>query len=457
MSVAQVGSPTSPHVGWLSRGRCLALAFIITTGVVVYLCYRLIVPFLPPLAWALALAVMVGPLHRRYIVRWISSPGLAAGVSVLIVALLVVVPVVLVSQRIVRQATRATDVVQSSLASGSWRSVFDGRPVLKPVESWVESQFGLTPRETAEPDRAGSTEAAEAESPDAEKDSEATSAGADRATEMLTRGLGNVVTGTIWLVMQFFITFMTLFFFFRDRQQLLRVLRSLLPLSHAETNEIFARVDDTIHCTIYGSLVVACVQGFMGGLMFLFLGLPTPLLWGAIMALFAVVPLLGTFVIWAPAAAYLVATGEWTKALILVTWGALAIGMIDNVLYPYLVGGRLKLHTLLVFFAILGGISLFGASGMVLGPLVLSSADALLDIWTRRTAFGGTIEKAVEPAVPSRNSNRPHASESGHSTFAGSNGALATERGGAAANSASSQFASTPAEERPAADSDSPV
>ena len=114
------------------------------------------------------------------------------------------------------------------------------------------------------------------------------------------------------------------------------------------------------------------------------------------MALLAVVPVLGTFVIWAPAAGFLAMEGEMTKAITLAAWGGIAIALIDNALNPYLVGQRLRCHTLLVFISIIGGLALFGASGIILGPLLLAIADALLDVWKRRTAFGGTIEEGVE-------------------------------------------------------------
>jgi len=111
------------------------------------------------------------------------------------------------------------------------------------------------------------------------------------------------------------------------------------------------------------------------------------------MGVLAVIPVLGTFVIWMPTAIVLALQGDWTKAAILVTWGALAIGLIDNLLYPFIVGKRMRFHTLVVFIAIVGGIALFGASGIVLGPVVLAVADALLDIWRRRTAHGGVLEQ----------------------------------------------------------------
>lgn len=141
---------------------------------------------------------------------------------------------------------------------------------------------------------------------------------------------------------------------------------------------------------------MALVQGSLGGLMFWILGLPAPVLWGCVMAVLALVPMLGTFLVWGPAAIFLALNGQWGKALILAAWGAIAIGLIDNLLYPLLVRKRMRLHTVPVFFAIVGGIALFGAAGVVVGPLVLSITDALIDVWRRRTAHGRVAETPVD-------------------------------------------------------------
>jgi predicted PurR-regulated permease PerM len=130
--------------------------------------------------------------------------------------------------------------------------------------------------------------------------------------------------------------------------------------------------------------------------MFWWLGLPTPLVWGMVMALLAVVPILGAFVVWIPAAVFLALEGHWAKALILTGWGGIVIALIDNLLYPVLVGERLRLHTLLVFIAILGGLTLFGASGLILGPVVLAVTLALVDVWRWRTAGGRSVESGVQ-------------------------------------------------------------
>ena len=392
------GIPSSPPIdpdhGWLSRERALALVLVMASAIVFYLCYRLAVPCLPALAWALALAVIVHPLHR-WINRWLPGRTPAAALSVLLVAVVIIVPVSFVTHHLIREADNALKMVQQQLESGEWRSHLEKHPRLKPMVSWIQTQFGLPATDQAAVPEAdpSDVQTSEASDPAAVPPKKEPMQG---SATVVALGIGAVIANCVWLGMQLFITLMALFFFLRDRHHALAVIRSLMPLSEAETDEVFLRVSETIHATIYGSVVVALVQGAMGGLMFWWLGLPSPLFWGAVMALLAVVPVLGTFVVWAPTAIFLALQGDMTKALTLTAWGSLAIGLIDNALNPYLIGNRMRFHTLLIFIAIIGGLALFGASGIILGPLLLAIADALLDVWRRRTAFGGTIEEGVE-------------------------------------------------------------
>jgi predicted PurR-regulated permease PerM len=143
---------------------------------------------------------------------------------------------------------------------------------------------------------------------------------------------------------------------------------------------------------------MGAIQGTLGGLMFWWLGLPAPVLWGVVMAVLATVPNLGAFVVWAPAAVGLAFQEEWAKAGILTAWGLIAIGLIDNMLYPFMVGQRIHMHSLPVFFSILGGLYLFGAAGLILGPVVFALTHALLEIWRRRTAAGRAAENGTPPS-----------------------------------------------------------
>lgn len=159
--------------------------------------------------------------------------------------------------------------------------------------------------------------------------------------------------------------------------------------------QLFDRIRAITHATVYGTVVVAVIQGALGGLMFWFLGIPGSLLWGAAMGVLAIVPVMGAFVIWLPAAVVLAAQGSWGKALVLAAWGTIVVGLIDNLLYPMLVGKEMRLHTLPVFIAIVGGLVVFGAAGVVLGPVILAGTIAVLDILRRRTAHGHSADETT--------------------------------------------------------------
>ncbi|MBM4443303.1 MAG: AI-2E family transporter [Candidatus Rokubacteria bacterium] len=349
-----MAEPRAAQAGFLSRTRLQALVLLAATALGVYLCYRIVQPFMPALAWGLALAVIGYPVHK-IICRRVRQPTIAAALTVLTIAVAIIAPIVFVTQQLLRQVVEASTYAREALESGAWRQAIDSRPQVAAVAGWLESALAL---DEVIPKLGGYLEA-----------------------------WGPAfVMGSLAAAMQLLITVLVLFYFFRDKRDLAADVRSLLPLSERESDTVLRYVTDTIHATIFGSLTVAAVQGFMGGLMFWLLGLPAPVLWGTVMAVLATIPVTGTFLVWGPAAIYLATSGAWGKALILVVWGGVAIALIDNVLYPILVGKRLHFHPLPVFFSIVGGLTLFGVAGLVLGPLALSVTAALLDVLRRRTA-----------------------------------------------------------------------
>jgi len=337
---------------WGSRTQVRTLVLLAVTIVGIYLCYRLALPFLPALTWALALAVVFAPFQRWLEAR-VRRPNVAALIAVLVIGLAVLGLATFVGQRLVQEAANGAELITKKIETGEWRQALTAHPRLVPVADWVERQ-----------DLPGVVKTV--------------------ATWITTTG-ASFVKGSVIEVIGALMTFYLLFFFLRDRQAVLGLVRSLVPLSEAEMDRVFQRVGDTIYATIYGTLAVSAVQGLLGGLMFWWLGLPAPLLWGVVMALLAVVPVLGAFVVWIPAALFLAMDGSWGKALILTLWGALVVGTIDNLLRPILVGKRLGFHTLFAFVSVVGGLVFFGASGLVLGPVVLTVTAVLLEIWRGRT------------------------------------------------------------------------
>ena len=153
----------------------------------------------------------------------------------------------------------------------------------------------------------------------------------------------------------------------------------LLPLERSESEALIKRIRDVIDGSIYGVLVIALIQGGLGGLMFWFLAIPSPVMWGLVMAVASLIPLFGTASVWIPGAGYLLLTGNWGKAIILAAFGAVVISSVDNFLRPKLVGDRVKLNELVMFFSVLGGLDVFGVLGIVAGPVVFAIAGTLLD------------------------------------------------------------------------------
>jgi predicted PurR-regulated permease PerM len=201
------------------------------------------------------------------------------------------------------------------------------------------------------------------------------------------------VGGAVGFVVEIFFVIFTMYYLFRDGERMREAVHGLMPLDDRRAHEIIDRTQEVISASVYGVLVIALIQGTLGGLAFWALGLPSPLLWGVVMVFLSMIPMAGAFVVWVPAAIYLVATGHWGKAIMLTVWGALVIGSVDNFLRPKLVGEKTRLHELLIFFSVLGGLQVFGVIGLVLGPVVVAITIALLDVL--RQADGGPEEETL--------------------------------------------------------------
>ena len=330
----------------LSNNNAKIILLWLLTGLAVILSLMMVLPFLASVVWALALAVLFTPL-QIWLKKKLKYNGLAALVAVFIISSLVIVPALFVGQQLAMQVASGAQLIQSKVESGEWRRVINAQPTLIPIVKKIEQQVNL---------------------PETVKS----------FTLMVSDSVGYLIKGSIFQIVSFILTIYLLFFFLRDALLIKQNIVELLPLSNSQSQQLLLRINDTIHAIVYGTLAIAAVQGLLGGLMFWVLGLPAPMLWGVIMSFLAVIPMLGTAVIWLPAAIFLMLNGQWTQAIILLLWGTLVIGTVDNLLRPMLVGNRLKQHTLLIFLSLVGGLILFGSSGLILGPIVLASALFLI-------------------------------------------------------------------------------
>ena len=321
--------------------------------IALYLCWLIARPFLAVIIWAMALAIIARPWHtwlERHVRR-----SLAALLAVASVAIVLVAPGLWLFEQLFKETSAALQLLAPRLESDFLSKALLHYPWLAGILERFQQTLNL--------------------------DQEMRN-----AARALAAQVSSLLGNSIWLIAQLFFTLVSLFFFFRDKKQILDLLRRFTPLSDSETRVIFDRVSQTITACLYGNVVVKLVQGILGALMFWILGLPAPVLCGAAIALFGAVPLVGTALVWGPAAAALAVGGSWGKALILAIWGAFVISLIDNVLYPMLVAGELRLHTLAIFFAVLGGLIAFGPVGVVLGPIVLAVTGELLEVWRLKSS-----------------------------------------------------------------------
>jgi predicted PurR-regulated permease PerM len=329
------------------------IALLAATLIALYLCWLLVSPFVEVLLWAGVLAVVFYPVHER-IRRGVRSPDLAAALSCLLVAVTILGPITLVTIAILNEAGHAVDNVQAGIN----RLLDPDSRVHQWAARWVDLE--------------------QIRSDDWKSDLVKSIQAKGGAIAGQTLSL---VGKVLFVVTKIFFVVFTMYYFFRDSERIRAALVDVLPLEHEQSEQIFAHTREVITASVNGVIVIAAVQGTLGGIAFAALGIPSPLLWGAVMFVTSMIPLGGSALVWAPCALFLLLTGHWIKALVLVLWGALVIGMLDNILRPKLVGNRTRLHELLVFFSVIGGLAVFGPLGLVVGPVVVAITLALLDVF----------------------------------------------------------------------------
>lgn len=334
-----------------SQARLLGL--LVATAIALYLCWLMLRPFANVLAWAAVLVIFFYPVHRRLVART-RRPATSALLSSLFVIVVILLPLALITFAVINEMAGVLQNVQASAATLlSPDSPLTGRLIAwlgqyVNVEQLSSQQFLLERLKGLSGAIMGST-------------------------------LG-FVGGLVGGIVEIFFVIFTMYYLFRDGERIIRALPEMLPLERAESEAIFSRTGEVISASLYGVLVIAMIQGALGGLAFWVLGLPSAIVWAVLMGFLSMIPMAGSFIVWVPAAIYLAATGHWAKALFLVAWGTLVIGTIDNFLRPKLVGEKTKLHELFIFFSVLGGLSVFGVLGIVLGPVVVAITLALFDV-----------------------------------------------------------------------------
>jgi predicted PurR-regulated permease PerM len=338
------------------RKQAGAICLLCLAALALYLCYLIARPFLGSLVISATFAIVFHPLHLK-IKKSLRNSNAAATISTILVLLIVAVPLLVLGISVSGQLTSVIQSLQERTESQGGLSFY-----LSQWGAGLLSRFGNYVNFLEFDPQAALLRGAEQVS------RYLLSTGAAAVSNLLSFALDTVVV------------FFSLFFFFREGESILRELGRMLPLDWSYTEKLFADTSKMMTATLYGGLAAAAVQGFLTGIAFGVLGVAAPIVWAVVTVFASLVPFVGSSLVWGPAGILLLLKGHWIKAVILLAWGAGVVGQIDAFVRPYVVGTQVKVHTLLIFFSLLGGIKAFGIAGIFIGPVILSITMAILDM-----------------------------------------------------------------------------
>jgi predicted PurR-regulated permease PerM len=317
-----------------------------------YLVYEITAPFLVPLAWSAVLAIFFYPLHERVSKKL--KPNPAAIASTLAVTFLLIVPSLVVLFYTTKQAIDAGAKAQIVLQSPD-------KAVPTQILDWFKNQL-----------------------PDSMQDadlSDPVRRGAERMAGFLAAKVGALVKNVFAFFLDLFVLLFALFFMFRDGEEIGRAVRHLLPFDASIQEDMMHESRELIFASVAVGLLIAAIQGALGGLAFTLAGIGTGIFWGVLIGFFSLVPVVGSALIWVPAALWLAVTGHvWKGLLVLVICGGVA-GIADNIVRPLLLRNRTHLNELLLFVSVLGGIEVFGLLGLVAGPTIVAAAMGVFRVY----------------------------------------------------------------------------
>lgn len=337
------------------RERFGELVFYLILLLVGYLAYLVTRPFLGSLAWAGILAVTLEPVRASFAERM--RPGRAALVTTLLTAVLIVGPVAALLSVLAAEVPEVIDYAQKLPAQATperVQSLWDGIRERVPV-GLPDDPTDLLRR------------------------------GAQTVAAFIAPRVGGAVANLAGVIGSLFVTLFALFFLMRDGDQVVALIRRILPFPEREREQLMVEVQDLVIASVGAGLAVAAAQGLIGGVTFWALGLPAAAAWGVAIGICSLIPVVGATIVWVPVALWWLLTGAVMKALILIVVGTAVIGMVDNILRPVLLSGRASVNGLVVFIGLLGGAAAFGFVGLVVGPIILVTAGTLVDALTRRT------------------------------------------------------------------------
>jgi len=361
----------------MKREHFLISLFFLITAAILTLFYQIIVPFFVPITWAAVFATIFYPLYEKLLAR-VKRKGLTAVTMCILIIVLIIGPVTYLFVAVVYQAAGAVTKVNELYNSGELNQWLDfDIPMWQAAREKLSQYYDISQIKFDE-----------------------------IAKDAINKVSGVVLNQTTWLVANatkavfyFGLMIFAMFYFFRDGEKIIAKIRRLLPLSTSQIETTFRELRDVIQATMYGGLVIALIQGILGGILFVVMGIPSPIFWGAVMAFLALIPIVGASIVYVPTGLILILSGSAVSGIVVIGVGTIVISQVENVVRPLLISGKTSLHPLLLFFTILGGIALFGLLGIVVGPMIAAAFTILLRVFEMRLHPNETTDEETVAEV----------------------------------------------------------
>jgi predicted PurR-regulated permease PerM len=346
----------------MKREHIFLIFILFLTFVSFYFLYQILSPFLESIFWAILLATVFYPVFQK-LQRLLKKREVLSGITMtLLVILVIVLPFSLLIVSLANEVVGAYHGLEEMIKTGRLETYLEQIRKI-PLFNWIWERLNQhLDLSQIDPPRL------------LLKNLQQVSTFLFNQTSKILKGLSTFVIG-------FFFTLLSLYYLFKDGDRLFGRLKEILPIPTRERDLLILRFKEMVYATIYGGLLIAIIQGVLGGVIFWILGISSPILWGTAMAFFSFIPIGGTALIWVPAAILLFVQGAFLKGIILLGLGVFGISMVDNLLRPFFISAKTNIHPLLLFFAVLGGIQAFGLIGLVVGPLIATLCLTLIEIY----------------------------------------------------------------------------
>jgi|TARA_B100001971_G_C18241956_1_gene571509 predicted PurR-regulated permease PerM len=349
----------------MEKSKLPGYLFIVLLAIAVWMTFLIVKPFMIAIITSVLIAYITYPLYSR-IKKLIKNKNISSLIMALLIVIIITLPLFFILNVITKEAYVGYILSKQKIVSGD---IFPGAcedktniicSLSAPIEEFISNprvRFYL--EDTAQ-----------------------------KVSSYIINSASSFLFSIPVMVLNFFIMIFIMFYLFRDGKAIFEKVENLIPLKGHHRKQVLKKINNVTYAVVYGQLLVAMVQGALGGLGFLIFGIPSPLLWGAVMALLALVPWVGTAIIWLPAALFQIITGYIqsdtgliTRGILLILYGALIVSTIDNILKPKLIGKKGGIHPILALIGVLGGLSVFGFIGIFIGPIILAIFMTLVQIY----------------------------------------------------------------------------